>query len=148
MFPQEGRAALASFGYIHVVKIHFTFNHLKQWYIEHFIFYLDHFGLLIMFSSLVPLMFLHLTANPSRKTSKSLLNLSSLPVTAPKGRGMLWKTTKPSCLIHWHKRTWVLVPQEPSDNSSVGSRHPLCPITQFCYTPQLPPWLFLPLWCA
>lgn len=28
-----------------MVKIHLILNHLKQWYIEHFIFYMDHFGL-------------------------------------------------------------------------------------------------------
>lgn len=28
-----------------MVKIHLTLNHLKRWCIEHFIFYVDHFGL-------------------------------------------------------------------------------------------------------
>lgn len=38
-------------------------------------------------------------------------------------------------------------PRSP-DNSSEGSRHPLCPLTRFCCTPQLPQWLFLLLWGA
>lgn len=86
-----------------MVKIHLTLNHLKRWYIEHFIFYMAHSGFYgcVLLSGPVGVSSSH--SKPSK--SHSFLSLSSLPVTAPKGTGaVVWEDRpKPSCLIQRQK---------------------------------------------